>query len=131
MKDDFKVDRTSVLDTRPPYAPAELAKANSGAVLGVKHDQGKPDLSLVSTELMAALAEVRQWAIDSGKYPRDNWKRGFKFNRSIAAALRHIMQFKDGEDMDGESGLTHIAHAIASLEHLLYDFKHNKSNDDR
>lgn len=140
----------------PPYAPAELSAANAGitrfphgwmivsdgtsncpecalAILtspqGTKHDSGKPDLSLVSSELMVALAEVRQFG--ATKYHRDNWKLGFKYTRSIAAALRHIMAFKDGEDLDGESGLTHIAHAIASLEHLLYDYTHHKDNDDR
>lgn len=133
---------------RPPYAPVELSMANAGitpeayekvkeatwakiaeSVQGSKHDSGKPDLSLVSSELMTELALVRQFG--SAKYARDNWKLGFKYNRSIAAALRHIMAFKDGEDLDPESGLTHIGHALASLEHLLYDYKHHKANDDR
>lgn len=97
---------------------------------GKKNDAGKPDLSLVSSELMVALAEVR--AFGATKYPKNNWKLGFKYTRSIAAALRHIMAFKDGEDLDPESGLTHIAHAIASLEHLLHDYKHRRGeNDDR
>lgn len=143
-KDDFKIDRT------PPYAPIEIHKANAGVhqpgaitytnrpdyvvitptAQGTKHDQGKPDLSLVSSELMIALARVREFG--AKKYHRDNWKQGFKFTRSIAAALRHILAFKDKEDLDPESGLTHIAHAIASLEHLLYDYTHRKeSNDDR
>lgn len=97
---------------------------------GIKHDQGKPDLSLISSELMTHLARVREFG--ATKYERDNWKRGFKYNRSIAAALRHIMAFKDGEDLDPESGLCHVAHAIACLEHLLYDFVHRPTtNDDR
>lgn len=62
---------------------------------------------------------------------RDNWRKGFKYTRSADAALRHIFAFLDGEDMDPESGLPHIAHAVASLEHLLYDFKYRPDNDDR
>lgn len=135
---------------QPPYAPIEIHKANAGmkditpedarflrsftnTEQGIKYDAGKPDLSLVSSEIMEALARVRHWAITAKPkpYPRDNWKRGFKYTRSIAAALRHIMAFKDGEDNDPESGEPHIAHAIACLEHLLYDYKHHKANDDR
>lgn len=96
---------------------------------GVKHDQGKPDYSYISRELMDEMARVREFG--AIKYSRDNWRNGFKYQRSIAAALRHIFAFKDGEDLDHESGLTHIGHALCCLEHLLYDFKHHKHNDDR
>lgn len=62
---------------------------------------------------------------------KNNWKKGFKYSRSGAAALRHIFSFFDNEDLDPESGLSHIAHAIASLEHLLYDITHHPQLDDR
>jgi hypothetical protein len=117
-------------DQSDPCAPciAEYASqlVNVG---GLKHDSDKPDLSLVSHELMVSLARVREFG--SKKYERDNWRKGFKYNRSIAAALRHIFAFKDGEDYDKESGVTHIAHAIACLEHLLFDFLYHPANDDR
>jgi hypothetical protein len=96
---------------------------------GVKYDDGKPDLSYVSLMLMEEVARVREFG--AKKYSRNNWLKGFKYNRSIAAALRHIMAFKDGEDLDSESGLSHIGHAICCLEHLLNDFKNHKENDDR
>lgn len=98
-------------------------------ITGVKHDQGKPDYSYISKELMDEVARVREFG--AIKYSRDNWKNGFRYQRSIAAALRHIFAFKDGEDLDPESGLSHIGHALCCLEHLLYDFKHHKQNDDR
>lgn len=96
---------------------------------GVKHDKGKPDLSMISYELMVEVAKVRGFG--AIKYARDNWKRGFKYTRSCAAALRHIFAFLNGEDLDNESGLSHIAHAICCLEHLLYDTIHHADNDDR
>lgn len=94
-----------------------------------KNDQGKPDLSLISIELVEAVARVREFG--SKKYARDNWKRGFKITRSCAAALRHIFSFLSGETLDPDSGLSHLAHAICSLEHALYDMKHHPANDDR
>lgn len=96
---------------------------------GIKHDQGKPDLSFVSRLLMEEIAKVREFG--ARKYSSDNWRKGFKLKRSIAAALRHIMAFKDGEDNDEESGLCHLAHAMCCLEHALWDFRKHPQNDDR
>lgn len=96
---------------------------------GLKHDNGKPDLSMVSYELMEAVAQVRMFG--AKKYDRDNWKKGFKVTRSVAAALRHIFLFLSGETNDPESGLNHLAHAVCGLEHALYDMKHRPENDDR
>jgi len=96
---------------------------------GVKADQGKPDLSMVSWELMELLARVREFG--SKKYSRSNWKKGFKVTRSCAAALRHIFQFLAGETLDPESGLLHLGHAVASLEHAIYDMTNHPENDDR
>ena len=96
---------------------------------GTKHDQGKPDLSHISLELMEQVARVREFG--ARKYSRDNWRKGFLFNRSIAAALRHILAFKEGENLDPESGLSHIAHAVCCLEHLMNDIKNHPENDDR
>ncbi len=95
----------------------------------VKHDQGKPDLSMVSYELVEQVALVRMFG--AKKYARNNWKKGFLVTRSCAAALRHIFLFLRGETNDSESGLSHLAHAVCSLEHAIYDMKHNKQNDDR
>ena len=105
---------------------AELNNENSG---GVKYDQGKPQLSLVSFEFVSAVAEVR--AFGAKKYSKNQWKKGFKITRSLDAALRHIFQFASGETNDSESGLCHLAHAACCLEHALYDLKHHPENDDR
>ncbi len=96
---------------------------------GVKHDAGKPDLSHISLELVEVVARVREFG--AKKYARNNWRKGFKYTRSIAAALRHIFAFNEGQDLDPESGITHIGHAICCLEHLLHDIKNNPQNDDR
>jgi hypothetical protein len=96
---------------------------------GTKHDQDKPDLSMISWELVSLLGHVR--AFGSKKYSRDNWKKGFKVTRSCAAALRHIFLFLSGETNDSESGLSHLGHAVAALEHAIYDMQHHSHNDDR
>jgi len=96
---------------------------------GVKHDQDKPDFSHMTWELMEAHARVRMFG--AIKYERDNWHKGFKITRSLAAALRHIFKFLGGEDNDPESGLNHLGHAVCCLEHALHDYLYRKYNDDR
>ena len=95
----------------------------------VKHDEGKPDFTQISWELLEAHGRVREFG--AKKYSRNNWKKGFKITRSLAAALRHIFKFLGGEDNDTESGLNHLGHAVCCLEHALYDFIHHPENDDR
>lgn len=96
----------------------------------LKFDEGKPDLSQVSYELLEGLAKVRMFG--EKKYARDNWKKGFKITRSLSAALRHIFKFLGGDTIDSESGLSHLFHAVACLEHAIWDMEyHKESNDDR
>lgn len=96
---------------------------------GLKHDKDKPDFSMISYELMEEVARVREFG--ARKYSRDNWRKGFKVTRSLAAALRHIFQFLAGETNDAESGCMHLAHAVCCLEHAIYDMRHRPENDDR
>src|SRR5216683_1752277 len=75
----------------------------------VKHDEGKPDLTMFTWEMLEQVARVRMFG--AGKYGRGNFKKtGFKYTRSLAAALRHLFKFLGGEDNDQESGLSHLAH---------------------
>jgi len=95
----------------------------------LKYDEGKPDLSQISYELVAAVAKVREFG--AKKYERGNWHKGFKVTRSCAAALRHIFLFLKGETNDFESGLPHLAHAVCCLEHAMHDMLYRPENDDR
>lgn len=107
----------------------EIREELATSAQGVKHDNGKPDLSMISLELVEEVAKVRMFG--AKKYARDNWKKGFNVTRSLAAALRHIFAFLSGETNDPESGLPHLAHAVCSIEHAIYTMKHKPELDDR
>lgn len=110
-----------------PWDPFETLIQQSQQ--GVKHDASKPDLSMVSYELVEQVSLVRMFG--AKKYSRDNWKLGFNITRSLAAALRHLFLFLSGETNDPESGLSHLAHAVCSIEHAIYTMKHHPKLDDR
>jgi len=96
----------------------------------IKKDDNKFDPTMLTLEMVELVSRVRMFG--AKKYARNNFKiTGFKYTRSLAAALRHIYAFLNGEDNDPESGLSHLGHAICSLEHCIYDSVHHKENDDR
>lgn len=95
----------------------------------IKKDDGKYDPTMLSQEMVELVSRVRMFG--AKKYSRGNWKKGFKITRSLAAALRHIFAYLGGEDNDPESGLSHLGHAVCSIEHAIYDSIHHRENDDR
>lgn len=96
---------------------------------GVKHDQGKIPLDLLSGEALLRIGEVM--AFGKGKYGAHNWRGGIAWSRVIGAALRHLIAYNEGEDKDPESGLSHLAHAGCCVHFLLEYAKSHKELDDR
>lgn len=85
---------------------------------GKKFDQGKPRYDLVP---FCALDEIAQ-VLGHGarKYGDDNWRLVANGRaRYIAAALRHISAYQQGEQSDSDSTLHHLAHAACSLMFIL------------
>lgn len=90
----------------------------------------KPNLSRIP---FAPLMEVI-CALEEGarKYGPWNW-RSESINEQVYAdaAIRHLMQWLSGEDVDPDSGINHISKAIAGLIILRDAQMHNCSIDTR
>ena len=106
-----------------------LSKLTSDAGKALKFDQDKLPLNLLSTEAMNQTAAVLKFGAQ--KYAEHNWRKGFTWSRPLAAAMRHLTAFNDGEDKDPESGLSHIAHAACCLMFILEFEKTHPELDDR
>ena len=75
-----------------------------------KADSGKLQLSLVPTQIIRDIAQVREYGVEKHKDP-DNWKR-VELERYIDAMLRHTLAFLDDPNgVDEESGIPHYKHA--------------------
>lgn len=70
--------------------------------------------------------------LGSEKYGPYNWRKtSVCVTTYISAIMRHLDAWRDGEDNDPESGISHIAHVAASCN-ILLDAQHcGKLNDDR
>lgn len=66
------------------------------------------------------------------KYGRTNWRvAGVRTSIYVDALRRHVNRFFEGEDIDPESGLPHLSHALACLAILVDAQAAGKLNDDR
>jgi hypothetical protein len=78
---------------------------------GIKWDGDKPRFDLVPPFIEEEVAKVL--TVGAAKYAPDNWKKVPDGKRRyIAAILRHISAYRQGETYDQDDGLHHMAHAI-------------------
>jgi hypothetical protein len=90
----------------------------------------KPSPSLVPP--VAILAEAVVFGLGAVKYGPFNWRAtGVSARVYIDAADRHIKSWQDGEELDPESGESHLAHARACLGIILDVQASGKLIDDR
>lgn len=95
----------------------------------IKFDDGKLPLDLLPFEALEEIALVLQHG--AIKYAPDNWRGGFIWSRTFSALLRHLFAFWRGEDIDPDSGLSHLAHAGCNLLFLISFFKTKTGTDNR
>lgn len=82
-----------------------------------KQDAGKLQITLVPTQIIRDIAEVRMYG--NKKYgSADNWKN-VEPVRYRDALMRHLLAYiDDPKSIDAESGLPHLWHAACNLAFL-------------
>ena len=95
---------------------------------GARFNGGKPDFSLLP--LCTLEDEVRVWMYGKAKYAAWNWAKGMQWSVPLACLLRHLAAWQRGEELDAESGLPHLAHAMCNLRMLtLYSHTYPEGDD--
>jgi len=78
----------------------------------------KPGLSKVPSLPLFAIGQVM--AVGAAKYGAMNWRKDpVSASTYYDAAMRHLMAWWDGQDLDPETGLPHLAHVAANMCILL------------
>ena len=139
---DFKqIYQLSNTDPKPEHYNTSIDWSNVSAIgkkptvndlrsgSAMKFDSDKLPVNLLSTEALLQITAVLKFGAE--KYCAHNWRDGFVWSRPLAAAMRHIMAYNDGEDRDSESGLSHLAHAACCIMFLLEFEKTHPHLDDR
>jgi hypothetical protein len=86
---------------------------------GVKYDEDKLQWSLLPFRALKEVVAVLGFG--AKKYAPDNWQRvPDASTRYVDAAFRHLTDWQLKERLDGETGKSHLAHAICCLLFLLW-----------
>lgn len=96
---------------------------------GVKYDGDKLRTDLIPVSAIMSLARVLTYG--ARKYDSRNWERGLEWSRPYGAAMRHLLAWWGGEDIDPESGLPHLEHALCNLAFLREYMDTHPELDDR
>jgi hypothetical protein len=87
----------------------------------------KPRWDLVPFKAVDQIAQVLTFG--AIKYKDNNWREGTRWGRCYAALQRHVTAWWEGEELDPETGLSHLAHAGCCLFFLM-EFQRNGWGDD-
>jgi len=92
--------------------------------------EAKPKMSDTPTESIRLLGQVH--SMGAAKYGAFNWReKTVSSTVYYDAAMRHLMAYFDGQDIDEESGLPHLAHVMACCSILLDASNGDTLNDNR
>lgn len=83
----------------------------------LKKDDGKLRYDLFPVEALEEITKVLNFG--ATKYADRSWETGMKWGRLYAALFRHMTAWWRGEDLDKETGITHLAHACCCGIFLL------------
>lgn len=81
----------------------------------------KLPLQLIPPQFTEGIAEVLQYGIK--KYAKNQWAKGMSWEDCMGAVLRHLSEFRKGNEIDPDSGLPHLHHAACGLM-MLSTFAH-------
>lgn len=124
---DMSLDRPSRYGILCSSCERDLER--SSRLTATKHDAAKPRHSLLPPHAIDAIIAVLEFG--AARYGERNWMGGMKWSRCFDAAMRHLWRWFRGEDIDPDSGLPHLAHAIVSLMFLIDYQATNTNGDDR
>jgi hypothetical protein len=90
-------------------------KLKKDSSIGVKYDQGKPRWSLLDFQTLSDVVAVLE--LGANKYGPANYKHVEPI-RYVDSVMRHWFAYLGGEELDPESGKSHLHHAICGLMFL-------------
>lgn len=95
----------------------------------IRHNAGKLEWSLVDFRSLESLVRVLEFG--KQKYSRNNWKKGLYTRETCESLLRHTYAFLEGQDLDEESGLSHIGHIMFNAMALAHMLREKPEFDNR
>jgi hypothetical protein len=100
----------------------EARQAAKEGKLGIKFDNGADKLRWDLLPWREVEKVVKILTFGAMKYADNNWQYvPEREKRYFAAAMRHLVAWKQGEINDKESGENHLSHALCCILFLLWN----------
>lgn len=96
---------------------------------GTKFDQDKNRMELYPAFSFEAVSLV--FTYGAKKYGDFNWEKGIPYLRLYGAVLRHLLAWRKGDNKDPETGYSHLWHAGAGINMLIWMEKFRTDLDNR
>lgn len=96
---------------------------------GERLNEGKLKWSLVPQSALHPMVRVLEFG--ANKYSEHNWKKGLPVVEICESLKRHLDAFMEGEDLDPESGLSHVGHIQCNAMFLSWMLKNRPELDNR
>lgn len=84
----------------------------------LRYNEGKLPWHLVDFRALEPM--VRVLAYGMRKYSADNWKKGLSLTEIRDSFIRHMKEWNSGQEIDPESGESHIGHMMCNLLFYAY-----------
>lgn len=104
----------------------EIGHAMGGAT---KLDDDKVRLELIPPELLTGVGTILTFG--AKKYAPRNWELGMAWSRVFGALMRHMWSWWRGQDLDPETGKSHLWHAGCCIAFLIAYEERGVGEDDR
>jgi hypothetical protein len=106
-------ERVSVTGTREQAPPGE------SLATGTKYDADKPRWDLLPFDALASVVHVL--TVGARKYAPHNWQKvPDARSRYLAALLRHVSAWANGQETDPDTGVSHMAHVACCALFLTW-----------
>jgi hypothetical protein len=90
-----------------------------------RYNEGKPKWSLVHYESLVPMIRVLEFG--AKKYAPFNWQKPMNTMEILESMQRHLAALFDGEEIDTESGISHMGHIQCNA--LFYNYHKMKENE--
>ena len=88
----------------------------------MRFNEGKPKWSLVHYKSMEPMIRVLEFVAQ--KYAPKNWMKPMNTTEILESMQRHLAALMDGEEVDQESGISHMGHIQANA--MFYNYHKGK-----
>jgi len=99
--------------------------SRTGGEKGTKDER----FDLIPISALTQLA--RHYGVGARKYADNQWRKGYEWSKSYAALQRHLTAWWAGEDIDEETGSSHVAAVAWHAFTLLTFIEEHPDFDDR